>query len=69
MIHISHSPNSLLLFDEPETHLHPNMIFKLVKSLYKILETEESYAIIATHSPIIIQQVPSKNILIFENYE
>ena len=31
-----------------------------------ILERYDSYAILATHSPIIIQEIPSKNILVFE---
>lgn len=67
IIHISSTPNSLLLFDEPETHLHPNMIFRLMKVLNKILETYDSYAIIATHSAIVIQQIPSKHVMVLKN--
>jgi predicted ATPase len=58
---------SLLLFDEPETHLHPNAISKLVGIIYKILKRFDSYAIIATHSPQIIQEIPSSSIYIFSN--
>lgn len=58
---------SLLLFDEPETHLHPNAISKLVGVIYKILERFDSYAVIATHSPQIIQEIPSSSIFIFSN--
>lgn len=38
--------NSLLLFDEPETHLHPNILFKLIKMLDQILCDYDSYIII-----------------------
>jgi predicted ATPase len=57
---------SLILFDEPETHLHPSAISQLVNMFYKILHEFNSYAIISTHSPIIIQDLPSKYITIFD---
>lgn len=60
--------NSLILFDEPETHLHPNMIFKLLKVMYSLLDDNNSYLIIATHSPIVLQQIPSKNVQIIDNF-
>ncbi|WP_176520031.1 AAA family ATPase [Bacillus toyonensis] len=50
---------SILLFDEPELHLHPNAVSNLVRMLYHLLEEFNSYAIISTHSPIIIQEIPS----------
>lgn len=57
---------SLILFDEPETHLHPTAIAQLMNCLAKILDTYKSFAIISTHSPIIIQDVPAKYISVFE---
>lgn len=60
---------SLILFDEPETHLHPNAISKLINVIYKILDRFDSYAIIATHSPQIIQEIPSSSIFIFSRNE
>jgi ABC-type lipoprotein export system ATPase subunit len=57
---------SLILFDEPEMHLHPNAIANLLKTFQIILERFDSYAIMATHSPIILQDVPSKFVRIFE---
>lgn len=50
---------SILLFDEPELHLHPNAVSNLVRMLYQLLEEFNSYAIISTHSPLIIQEIPS----------
>ena len=59
--------NSLLLFDEPETHLHPNILFKLIKILHQILADYDSYIIIWTHSPIVIQQIPQQYVNIIHN--
>ncbi len=55
--------NSMLLFDEPETHLHPNGQNTLFKCLDYILQEFDSFAIISTHSPIFIQNIPSSNVL------
>ncbi|MBG9716485.1 AAA family ATPase [Bacillus cereus] len=52
--------DSLLLFDEPELHLHPNAMSNLMRMFYVLLEEFESYAIISTHSPLIIQETPSQ---------
>jgi predicted ATPase len=57
---------SLILFDEPETHLHPTAIAQLMNCFSDILNTYKSFAIMSTHSPIIIQDVPSKYISVFE---
>lgn len=57
---------SILLIDEPETHLHPNAIASFMKMLNSLLETYNSYAIIATHSPLVLQELPSNNITVLE---
>lgn len=56
--------NTLILFDEPETHLHPNAVAHLFNVLNKILKTYNSFAIIATHSPIVIQEIPRKRVIL-----
>jgi ABC-type cobalamin/Fe3+-siderophores transport system ATPase subunit len=61
--------NSLIIFDEPEIHLHPNAIALLMKALYFVLEEYESFAIIATHVPQVIQQVPAKSVIVFERQD
>lgn len=58
--------DTLLLYDEPETHLHPNAISQLVNTIYQLVEEFESYCIIATHSPLIIRELPSKSVFIIE---
>lgn len=57
--------DSILLFDEPEIHLHPNAIANFMRMFYEILEDFNSFAVISTHSPIIIQEIPSRYIRIF----
>ncbi|WP_256580184.1 MULTISPECIES: AAA family ATPase [unclassified Pseudomonas] len=59
-------PNSLVLFDEPETHLHPNAVASLFLVLSEILSRFDSYAVVATHSPVVIQEIPAKRVLVFE---
>lgn len=54
--------NSLLLFDEPENHLHPNGQNTLFKALDFLLNKFDSFSIISTHSPIFIQNIPQKNV-------
>ncbi|EFE6984505.1 AAA family ATPase, partial [Escherichia coli] len=56
--------NTLVLFDEPETHLHPNAVAHLFNVLNKMLSLHNSFAIIATHSPIVIQEIPSKRVVL-----
>jgi energy-coupling factor transporter ATP-binding protein EcfA2 len=48
---------SLLLFDEPETHLHPNFISEFVTILNSLLSDTGSAAIIATHSVYFLREV------------
>lgn len=55
---------SIILFDEPELHLHPNAMSNLMRMLYRLLEEFDSYAILATHSPLIVQETPSRYIQI-----
>lgn len=57
---------SILLIDEPETHLHPNALASLMRMLNMLLETYDSYAIIATHSPIILQEIPTNRVNVLE---
>lgn len=58
--------DSLLIYDEPETHLHPNAISSLTNTIYELSRIFESYCIIATHSPIIVQEILSKNVYVIE---
>ncbi|MDH2540482.1 AAA family ATPase [Acinetobacter baumannii] len=61
--------NTLVLFDEPETHLHPNAVASLFNVLNALLKKYDSFAIIATHSPIVIQEIPSKRVILLTREE
>jgi len=58
--------DSLLLYDEPETHLHPNAISQLMNTIYELVAEFKSYCIIATHSPLVIRELLSKNVYVIE---
>lgn len=60
---------SLILFDEPETHLHPNAISNLMRMINKLLDEFNSYCIITTHSPMIVQEIPAKYVKVIERID
>lgn len=57
--HIDGTEPTLVLIDEPETHLHPPLLAALLKSIRICLERFDGYGIIATHSPVVLQETPS----------
>ncbi len=61
--------NSLILYDEPETHLHPNAISLLMNTLFDLVNRFESFCILATHSPLVIQELQARNIYVIEREE
>ncbi len=57
--------DSLLLVDEPELYLHPNMVSGLMRALDQLLDHFDSFAIVATHSPIVVQEIPGRSVRLF----
>ena len=53
---------SLVLFDEPETHLHPPLIAAVMHALRLVLEEKNAFAVIATHSPVILQETLAQHV-------
>jgi ATPase subunit of ABC transporter with duplicated ATPase domains len=49
---------TLVLIDEPESHLHPPLLSAFIRALSELLYDRNGVAIIATHSPVILQEVP-----------
>ena len=49
---------SLVILDEPESHLHPPLLSAFTGSLSYLLLSRNGVALIATHSPVILQEVP-----------
>lgn len=53
---------SIVFIDEPELHLHPPLLAALLKSVGIALEEYDSFGIVATHSPVVLQEVPARNV-------
>jgi predicted ATPase len=49
---------TVVLLDEPEAHLHPPLLSAFVRALSDLLINRNGVAIIATHSPVVLQEVP-----------
>ena len=49
---------TLVLLDEPESHLHPPLLSAFTRALSDLLVNRNGVAIIATHSPVVLQEVP-----------
>ena len=53
---------SLVIYDEPETYLHPPLISAYIRALSWLMIERNAVAVIATHSPVILQEVPRKSV-------
>lgn len=62
-------PRTLVIFDEPELHLHPPLLSNFIRSISKILSEKNGLGILATHSPVVLQEIPSVNVYILDNKE
>ncbi|MFC3651313.1 AAA family ATPase [Dyella humi] len=49
---------TLVLLDEPESHLHPPLLSAFLRALSDLLYDRNGIAIIATHSPVVLQEIP-----------
>jgi predicted ATPase len=50
---------TLVLMDEPEAHLHPPLLSAFVRALSDLLIDRNGVAIVATHSPVVLQETPA----------
>lgn len=57
---------AIVLFDEPELHTHPKMLALLMRQFNEILTQFDAFAIIATHSPIVLQEIPARQVRVFQ---
>ena len=51
---------TLVILDEPESHLHPPLLSAFIRVLSDLMLQQNGVAIIATHSPVVLQEVPRK---------
>lgn len=49
---------TLVLIDEPESHLHPPLLSAFIRTLSELMGELNGLAIIATHSPVVLQEAP-----------
>ncbi|MEV6929696.1 AAA family ATPase [Dactylosporangium sp. NPDC051485] len=50
---------TLVVLDEPEAHLHPPLLAAFVRALSDLLLDRNGVAVVATHSPVVLQEVPA----------
>ena len=58
--------NSLVLVDEPELFLHPNLEIDFLRMLKSILASYNSKALIATHSIVTVREIPRDCVHVLE---
>lgn len=58
---------SLVIFDEPETFMHPPMIKSFIRAISEIVNKVGAFCLVATHSPVIIQEIPHCNVLVINS--
>ena len=49
---------TLVIIDEPESHLHPPLLAAFLRALSELLHDRNGVAVIATHSPVVLQEIP-----------
>lgn len=49
---------TLVIIDEPECHLHPPLLSAFTRALSNLLFNRNGVALIATHSPVVLQEIP-----------
>lgn len=58
--------DSLILFDEPENHIHPPLLSFLLTAIRRVLHNYNSVVFISTHSPVIIQETFANNVYVIK---
>ncbi len=59
--------DSLILFDEPENHIHPPMLSFMMSAMRHILNRYNSVMLVATHSPVVAQEIFADNVYVVNN--
>ncbi|MCU6423485.1 ATP-binding protein [Klebsiella aerogenes] len=49
---------TLVILDEPESHLHPPLLSAFTRALSDLLTKRNGVCLVATHSPVLLQEVP-----------
>lgn len=59
---------TLVLIDEPETHLHPPLVAAFLRAVRILLSSLNGFAIVATHSPVVLQELPSRYVNVLRRF-
>jgi predicted ATPase len=59
---------TLVLIYEPESHLHPPLLSAFIRSLSELLIARNGMSIIATHSPVVLQEAPKECVWMLRRY-
>ncbi len=59
---------SLVLIDEPEGHLHPPLLSAFIRVLSDLMTNRNGVAIVASHSPVVLQEVPKSCVYQLERF-
>lgn len=59
---------SMVLMDEPESHLHPPLLAALLRSVGLLLDRRDSFAVVATHAPVVIQEIPRRYVRVLRRF-
>jgi predicted ATPase len=62
----THERSSLLLFDEPETSLHPHALAVFAEAVYEATQQWRRQVFLATHSPVLISQFQPADVVVAE---
>ncbi len=60
---------TILFVDEPENHLHPPLLSTMIRGISQMLIKRNGVAIISTHSPIVLQEIPSSCVWILNRQD
>lgn len=63
ILHVLATETSLTMFDEPDSHIHIARKTELVN----LLETENRYSVVSTHSPVFVEKMRCENIRFLRN--
>jgi predicted ATPase len=60
---------TLVLFDEPELHMHPGLLSGLLRFMQELLKERDAFAIVGTHSPIPLQEIPAECVRVLDLFD
>ncbi|MBS5787950.1 MAG: AAA family ATPase [Clostridioides difficile] len=59
---------TLIFLDEPESHLHPPLLSAFIRALSELMKSKNAVSVIATHSPVVLQEVPESCVWKLKRY-